>query len=55
VGAALGFLASALVAVNTLSSPIGPILGTTLTGIGALIGSNRMTARRDPVANGPSR
>lgn len=38
IGTALGFAAAALVAVNTLSSPIGPIVSTTLTGIGALIG-----------------
>ena len=39
VGAALGFLAAALVAVNTLSSPIGPVLSTALIGIGALLGT----------------
>jgi hypothetical protein len=39
IGAALGFLAAASVAVNTLSSPVGPVLSTTLTGVGALIGS----------------
>lgn len=38
-GAALGFLAAALIAVNTLSSPIGPALSTALVGIGALIGA----------------
>jgi hypothetical protein len=37
-GAAAGFLAAALVAINTLSSPVGPILSTLLTGIGGLIG-----------------
>ena len=40
-GAAIGFVAAAVVAVNTLSSPIGPILSTSLTGIGALVGSGR--------------
>lgn len=40
-GAAVGFLAAAFVAVNTLSSPVGPILSTALTGVGALIGSRR--------------
>src|SRR3989304_3369793 len=40
-GAALGFLAAALVAVNTLSSPVGPILSTALIGVGALGGSRR--------------
>ena len=41
LGAALGFLAAATVAANTLSSPIGPILATSLTGIGALIARGR--------------
>jgi hypothetical protein len=40
-GAALGFVAAAVVAVNTLSSPVGPVLSTALIGIGALIGSTR--------------
>jgi hypothetical protein len=39
LGAALGFLGAATIAVNTLSSPVGPILSTSLTGLGALIGS----------------
>ena len=39
VGTAVGFLAAAFVAMNTLSSPVGPILSTTLTGIGAIAGS----------------
>src|SRR5262245_5832936 len=38
LGAAVGFLAAALIAVNTLSSPVGPILSTCLIGIGALVG-----------------
>ena len=38
-GAAIGFLAAATVAVNTLSSPVGPALATTLTGLGALAGA----------------
>jgi hypothetical protein len=37
-GAALGFLAAAVVAVNTLSSPVGPILSTLLIGAGGLLG-----------------
>jgi uncharacterized membrane protein YeaQ/YmgE (transglycosylase-associated protein family) len=40
-GAALGFVAAALVAVNTLSSPVGPLLSTALTGVGAFLGSRR--------------
>jgi hypothetical protein len=38
VGAAVGFLAAAAVAVNTLSSPLGPMLSTLLVGAGGLIG-----------------
>jgi fructose-specific phosphotransferase system IIC component len=38
LGAALGFLAAAIVAVNTLSSPIGPVLSTLLVGTGGLVG-----------------
>ena len=45
LGAALGFVAAALVAVNTLSTPIGPMFSTTLTGVGALVGS-WFTSRR---------
>ena len=37
-GAALGFVAAALVAVNTLSSPVGPIVSTSLIGVGAILG-----------------
>jgi hypothetical protein len=39
VGAALGSLAAALVAVNTLSSPVGPVLSTLLVGAGAVLGA----------------
>lgn len=38
-GAALGFLAAAAIAVNTLSTPVGPVLATSLIGIGALAGA----------------
>lgn len=38
-GAAIGFLAAATLAVNTLSSPVGPVLSTTLIGLGALAGA----------------
>jgi hypothetical protein len=38
LGAALGFLAAATVAVNTLSSPVGPVVSTALIGVGGLIG-----------------
>jgi hypothetical protein len=39
LGTALGFLLACAVAVNTLSSPIGPIMSTLLIGAGALLGS----------------
>ena len=47
LGAALGFIAAATVAVNTLSSPIGPFLSTALIGVGALVGSR---LREEPPA-----
>jgi hypothetical protein len=37
-GAVAGFLAAALIAVNTLSSPVGPVGSTLLTGAGGWIG-----------------
>ena len=39
IGTSIGFVAAAAVAVNTLSSPVGPVLSTLLAGIGAVIGS----------------
>lgn len=39
IGSCVGFLAAALIAVNTLSSPIGPIASTTLAGLGAIAGA----------------
>ena len=47
-GAAGGFLAAALVAVNTLSSPVGPVMSTALVGAGALLG--RLAGRGGPGA-----
>lgn len=41
LGAAIGFLLAATIAVNTLSSPVGPVLSTLLIGVGALIGAKR--------------
>ena len=37
-GAVIGFLTAALIAVNTLSSPVGPVTSTLLTGVGGWIG-----------------
>jgi len=41
IGASIGFLAAALIATQTLRSPIGPILSTCLIGLGALAGAGR--------------
>ena len=41
IGTAIGFLAAAVVATQTLGSPVGPILITSLIGIGALAGAAR--------------
>jgi hypothetical protein len=38
LGAAVGFLVACAVAVNTLSSPIGPVMSTLLIGAGAVLG-----------------
>jgi hypothetical protein len=43
VGASVGFLLAAAIAVNTLSSPVGPILSTGLIGLGALLGARIST------------
>ncbi|MFN2637753.1 MAG: hypothetical protein ABR585_12055 [Gemmatimonadaceae bacterium] len=40
IGTAVGFLAACAVVVNTLSSPIGPIMSTLLIGLGAVLGSS---------------
>ena len=41
LGAVTGFLLACVVVVNTLSSPIGPIMSTVLIGGGALLGAIR--------------
>jgi hypothetical protein len=47
MGAAIGFLAACAVAVNTLSSPIGPILSTLLIGAGAVLATSLRSAADD--------
>ena len=44
-GTAIGFLLACAVAVNTLSSPIGPILSALLIGTGAVLGTSLRRAR----------
>jgi hypothetical protein len=46
-GGEIGFLVAAFIAVNTLSSPIGPLLSTVLIGIGAVVGAS-ISARKRP-------
>ena len=46
IGAALGFVLAATIAINTLSSPIGPIVSTSLVGIGAVLGAGRPAVHR---------
>ena len=41
LGSAIGFLIAAAIAVNTLSSPVGPIASTLFVGLGAVIGAGR--------------
>ena len=41
LGAAVGFLLACVIAVNSLSSPVGPITSTLLIGTGAVLGSLR--------------
>ncbi len=38
LGAGIGFVAAAAIALNTLHNPIGPILSSFLVGIGGLLG-----------------
>lgn len=47
LGTATGFLVACAVAVNTLSTPIGPIMSTLLIGAGALLGSLRAPSGTD--------
>ena len=49
-GAVVGFLAAALIAVNTLSSPVGPVLSTLLTGVGGLTGRRLRVRARERAA-----
>ena len=45
IGAAIGFVLAATIAVNTLSSPIGPVLSTLLIGFGAVLGAGEGTGQ----------
>ena len=43
IGAAAGFVVAATIAVNTLSSPVGPAIATIFTGLGAVAGARLRT------------
>jgi len=47
LGAAVGFGVACAIAVNTLSSPVGPIMSTLFIGAGAVIGSMRAPSSAD--------
>jgi hypothetical protein len=47
LGAVTGFLLACAVVVNTLSSPIGPIMSTLLIGAGAVLGAIRSPSAGD--------
>lgn len=53
VGAAIGFVAGAAIALHTLSSPVGPFLGSLLTGVGALLGARAARTRDAATTAGP--
>jgi hypothetical protein len=44
LGATLGFACAVLIAVNTLHTPVGPMLSTLLVGFGGLLGRRRSKA-----------
>lgn len=48
LGAVVGFLVACAVAVNTLSSPVGPVLSTLFIGGGAVLGSILAPSDSDP-------
>jgi len=47
LGTVIGFLVACAVVVNTLSSPIGPIMSTLLIGAGAVLGGIRSPSAAD--------
>jgi hypothetical protein len=47
LGTVIGFLVAASIAVNTLHSPVGPVLSTLLIGIGGLAGLRFADHRSD--------
>lgn len=55
LGAAIGFILAATIAVNTLSSPIGPVLSTLLVGLGAVLGAGPSHPRLERDAHRPRR
>jgi hypothetical protein len=54
IGAALGFVAAATVAVLTIDGPIGPLLSPLLVGAGGIAGRAARRARTAPVDRKPA-
>jgi hypothetical protein len=44
LGATVGFACAVLIALNTLHTPVGPMLSTLLVGVGGLLGRRRSKA-----------
>jgi hypothetical protein len=53
IGGSIGFLAAAAIAVNTLSSPVGPFIASLLTGLGAVLGARTAGTRDTATTTGP--
>jgi hypothetical protein len=49
LGMAIGFLVAAAIAINALSSPVGPALSTLMIGVGGLVGLRSAHHRSDPI------
>jgi hypothetical protein len=55
LGATVGFACAVLIAVNTLHTPVGPILSTLLVGVGGLVGRRLSKApEQGEMINGPN-
>ena len=52
IGGTVGFALASIIATQTLSSPIGPMLSTFLIGLGGLLGSRRSADRKRNESSG---
>jgi hypothetical protein len=53
IGGSVGFLAAVAVALETMSSPVGPLLSSLLVGVGALAGARLATRATRATPPGP--